>query len=88
MENISQNYIILQSAIVGFEFEFYSNYDVNETAKKLSKYINKKLLCNPKNLILNIQILMTIKFHMAGYLYYLLIIAEEKMLELMTSYGI
>lgn len=44
MENISQNYIILQSAIVGFEFEFYSNYDVNETAKKLSKYINKKII--------------------------------------------
>ena len=39
MEDIN----ILNYSILGFEFEFYSNYSDNETAKKLSELLNKKI---------------------------------------------
>ena len=34
---------ILLSAQVGIEFEFYSNFDADETAVKLSRLFNKKI---------------------------------------------
>lgn len=49
MESFDNNFKILQSAIVGFEFEFYSNYNAKETAKLLSKEISKKIVIQTKS---------------------------------------
>lgn len=45
--NLNKN-SILMSARVGFEFEMYSNYDVNKTVTLLSRELNKKISIETK----------------------------------------
>ena len=42
MNNLNESKI-LQNALVGVEFEFYSNFSAEDTAKKLEKLLGKKI---------------------------------------------
>ena len=47
MNNLNDSKI-LQNALVGVEFEFYSNIEINETAKQLAELIGKKIRVETK----------------------------------------
>ena len=47
MNNLNDSNI-LQNALVGVEFEFYSNVEIKETAKQLADLIGKKIRVETK----------------------------------------